>query len=147
MKSQFSKLSIFFLLLLFVGAGCKENDDKCNTVAVKGAEDSVIGKWKQVKGESVFRNPLIVDYSCNEIIYHFKSDGTLTITSDIDNPIGYNSGNYTYVFSLNSMYENMEENHTLKIGDSSWGCSISESSMILNDAPLDGPILNFIRIE
>lgn len=147
MRTQFLRLVMSILLLLFVGTGCKENEQKCTTVAVEGPEDDVVGKWKQVKGKTVFDKSQIVDYSCNNIIYNFKSDGSLSINSDIDNPIGYNSGEYIYEFSQHSLYENIDENYTLKIDNSNWACSISGSNMVLNNAPLDGPILYFVRIK
>jgi len=147
MRKQFFRLVMPILLLLFVGAGCNENEQKCTTIAVEGPENNVIGKWKQVKGKTVFDKPQIVDYSCNNIIYNFKSDGSLSIYSDIDNPIGYNSGEYIYEFSLYSLYENIDENYTLKIENSSWACGISGSNMVLNNTPLDGPILYFVRIQ
>jgi hypothetical protein len=135
------------MLLLFMGTGCKEDEQKCNTNAVTGSQDDIVGEWKQVKGKTVFSNPQIIEYTCNNIIYKFKSDGSLNILSDVENPIGYNSGDHIYEFSQNNLYGIPDENFTLKIDNTNWACSISGSNMVLDDSPLDGPILYFIRIK
>jgi hypothetical protein len=56
------------MLLLFMGTGCKEDEQKCNTNAVTGSQDDIVGEWKQVKGKTVFYNPRIIEYTCNNII-------------------------------------------------------------------------------
>lgn len=147
MKTLFLRLVMSILLLFFIGAGCKENEQECPPVAVEGPEDDVVGKWKQIKGETVFYQSQIVDYSFNNIVYNFKSDGTLSINSDIDNPIGYNTGEYVYEFSQHSLYGNIDEKYTLKIDKKNWACSITGSNLVLNNAYLDGPILYFVRIK
>ncbi len=140
--------SILLFSLIFIGfTGCKDDEQKCNTNAVTGSQDDIVGEWKQVKGKTVFYNPRIIEYTCNNIIYKFKSDGSLNILSDVENPIGYNSGDHLYEFSQNNLYGNPDENFTLKIDNTNWACSISGSNMVLDDSPVDGPILYFIRIK
>lgn len=145
MKKIFNLLS--FVLILLIVTGCKEDEQKSTTDAEIDSQNDIVGEWKQVKGKTVFYNPQIIDYTCNNIIYKFKSDGSLNIFSDVDNPIGYNSGDHLYEFSQNNLYGIPDENFTLKIDNRYWACSISGSNMVLDDSPVDGPILYFIRIK
>jgi hypothetical protein len=148
MKIRNMKLLIIFLLLLplcmaILGAGCEKDEQECSTVAVNGNKDDIAGKWKLIKGEEVYYNPRTVNYSCNNVIYHFQSDDILIITSDIGDIIGFEHGQYSYEFSLT---EN-KENYTLKIGHLQGGCVISSTNLNINYSSLDGPILNFVRIQ
>ncbi len=149
MKTKKIKLlSIFlfmlpFCVVLFV-VGCEEDDDeKCSTIAINGPEDDITGKWKLINGEEIFFNPRTVDYSCNNVVYHFQTDSILTITSDIVDIIGFAPGQYSYEFGLGED----KEHYRLKIDHSQGGCNISGSDLDINYAYLDGPILHFIRIQ
>ena len=142
------KLLIIFLLIF---VGCKKTevidiDLKCSVVARKGNDNQIIGKWKLVKAQTVFLDPRTVDYSCNQIIYAFDLNGNLTITADTADIIGQNSGSYDYTFSKSSFFEGQNEKYTIKIKQRSITCGISNGVMILDDSPLDGPILYLVRI-
>lgn len=54
----------------------------CPVVAVSAPDDDITGKWKLVKGQTVFYEPRTEDYSCSNSVYHFQQDGILTISSD-----------------------------------------------------------------
>lgn len=129
--------NLFFVAILFILTigyyGCSDDYESTN----------VVGKWKLEKAETVFYNPQLYNYSQNNIIYEFKSNGILIISSDIDDYIGDMPGEYTYD-SVSAKNEN--EPNTLIFNDSSWWYSISEKEMILDNSPLDGPILYFVRI-
>lgn len=147
MKTKRLKLLGISLLILplctvLLGAGCQKKDEKCTINAINGPEDNIIGKWKLVKGEEVFYNPRTVDYSCNNVIYQFKTDGVLIITSDIVDIIGFGTGKYSYEFILTD-----KGSHTLKVDNSQGGCSILGSDLTINYAYLDGPILYLIRVQ
>lgn len=113
--------------------------------AYNDPEMVIIGEWKLIEGETVFKEHRSFDYSDNKIIYYFHSDGVLTVTSDIEGHLGHASGQYTYNFSQSQLYENIDERFTLTIGSTSSPCSISAERMVLNDAPVDGPILHFVK--
>jgi hypothetical protein len=70
------KLLLVFILV--ISLSCKKNevvdinmDLKCPTVARVGSNTQVVGKWKLLKGSTVFYDTKTVDYSCNEVIYDF----------------------------------------------------------------------------
>lgn len=131
--------------------GCKKTaevkmDLTCPISARKGYDAKLVGKWKLVKSESVFMNRNAEDYSCNKIIYDFRSDGTLVITSDIDKYIGSKPGTYQYKFTKTSLYEGGSQSYMLQVNQRSVACGISEGVMNLDDSPVDGPILYLVRL-
>jgi hypothetical protein len=143
-------LTAFFAFSIII-LGCKKTDFvkldlTCPITARKGDDSEVIGKWKLVKGETVFMSKSTEDYSCNEIIYHFRSDGSLIITANIDKFIGNTSGTYQYKFTDSQLYEGMSQTKTLQINLRSLACGISGGIMKLDDSPLDGPILYLVRL-
>lgn len=138
---------VLFLPLL---GGCQESEDpygelRCQVVAVDGLEDDVVGKWKMVRRETVFFNPETTDHSCDNVIYHFRKDGILEVSSNIGG-VEHTSGNGEYAFEL--IPSNQHENKfVLKIGHLNWSCDIEGNKMVLSRVSTDGPILNFLRIE
>jgi hypothetical protein len=165
MKNIILKTIIVFIPLFIIVIGCNESDKNnklsgidtskelqnydlaCKISAVSGSKDNIVGDWKLSIGKTVFFKPQIVDYSCLNIIYHFKTNDTLIIESSAENPIGNRAGIYIYHLTLENLYNNVEEKYTLKIGNLNWACGISSENMILNDTPLDGPILYFVRMK
>lgn len=142
-------LSIVIILTTF---SCKKGDSiigdlNCTVTAIHGKKDNIIGKWKLVTGRQFGYKITNEDYSCQNIIYEFKSNGNLIVTGDVENYFGISPG--TYEFKLNSkpVHEWIEEKQTLRIGDRDWPCGISQYKMTLNDSPLDGPILTLYRIQ
>lgn len=131
------KFTYSFAFLLIIAAGCSKSNEV--------PEIDIVGKWKLIEGETVFNEHQVFDYSDDNIIYQFHPDGTLTIKSDIEGHIGHGNGEYSYMLSTSPLYKNADEPFTLTIGTLHHACSIAEESMILNDSPLDGPILHFIR--
>lgn len=145
-----SPMMLCFCLMLHAGCetnGLSNHNLECKVNAVDGAQDNVIGKWRLVKLEEVFYNPKVTDYSCYIIIYHFNEEGKLLVSSNIEENIIYEPGEYDYSFNIGTLYEGGEENYTLKISSINWACGIQESNMALNNAPVDGPKLYFVRIE
>ena len=147
MKNTLSKTIIAVLFLSMLMSCHKNNENNCLPVIVNGSQTDIRGDWKQVKGQTVFYNPKTIDYSCNNIVYHFKTNDSLIIDSDVTSPIGYESGIYNYQFTLESLYNDPKEKFTLKIGNINWSCGISGSDLIINSAPVDGPILYLVRIK
>lgn len=80
MKPLLSFCSIVFMASLFVLTACSKDDDGVKPEST----DSFIGKWKVVEATGSFAE-------ANEgVVYEFKEDGTLTITSGFST-----SGTYT----------------------------------------------------
>jgi|SRR5690606_13581353 len=136
---------MFHKLQLYI-TGTK-TDLECTVTGVKGNDRQIKGKWKLVKGSTVFYNPRTVDYSCDEVIYNFKSNGTLVITSDTEDLISLPSGEYPYILTRSPIYEGIGKPYTVKINSLDIACSISNGIMILDNSRVDAPILEFVRIE
>lgn len=129
--------TLILVPLLLAIAGCMGEIDP---------EEALTGRWKLVRGQTFFLEPRTVDYSSNEIVYHFHKDGDLTISSDLEDPIGYPEGQYFYEFRPFPAFDGHNLEYTLQIGGASWACAISRNRMTLDNSPLDGPILTFVKI-
>lgn len=142
------KFPLYSLVLLaFLCSHCSEAEDPdlaCPIVAVNGADDDIVGKWKLVKGQAVFYEPRTEDYSCSNIVYHFQEDGQLVISSTIEGFQGFSAGQHNYEFLQAPL---LDHDYTLKIESVKIPCSVSGSSMIVDDSALDGPILHLVRIQ
>lgn len=94
----------------------------CHSNSVIGMKNSIVGKWKLVEHLFGYMSQPEVsgsvhDYSCNNIIYHFKEDGTLIVNSD---HINFSSSQREYQFSATSLTPYIENplfnhNYTLKV--------------------------------
>ncbi|SIS50540.1 hypothetical protein [Belliella pelovolcani] len=141
-------VGLLFLVLIMM-ASCQEDaapDDelRCQVEAIDGSEDEVVGKWKLIKAEILFGNPRNEDYSCDNIIYHYRNDGILRITNNTSD-ISHGSGEYPYEFIPASLSENGYP--ILKRANSIWPCHIEKNNMTIYLMALDGPILHFLRTE
>lgn len=118
----------------------------CPVVPMAGADDDITGKWKLVTAVQPFTSegPITTDHSCHNTIYHFQVDGTLTISSDRE---GVLVGQYEYELKHQPLFEHLDRDYTLIIGNGKDACSIFEGSMVLDNSPLDGPVLHLIRIQ
>ncbi len=121
---------------------------RCSINSVAGHQDDVVGKWKLLSYRTVFYNPDTTDYSCEAIIYEFKREGGLSVTSTVDEPHGYAAGDYAFELKANVAPEDGNTYYTLQIGEQSqWPATIGSREMILSQAYVDGPVLHFARIE
>lgn len=158
METQFGIIrkgifALMFLSLILIGA-CQEDalpqgELKCPLEAVDGQEDDVVGKWKMVwRREINFSTGIdTTDYSCNNIIYHFKPDGILEVISDVEEA-GHSKGEYNYELIWDPYNSGATTFRGIKIGDfERWACSIKTTNMTSDTSPLDGPTLHFVRIE
>ncbi|WPR76463.1 hypothetical protein [Algoriphagus sp. NG3] len=146
--------AIFTLLVLTILplAGCTESENpddvlSCQVETVAGPEDDVIGKWKMVwrKEINFSTGEKITDYSCNDIVFHFKPEGYLEVINDVEES-EYSSGDYEYEFILSPFHETME-GYTLKINTLRWPCYINTNTLTLDASPVDGSTLHFVRME
>ncbi|WP_304344246.1 hypothetical protein [Chryseobacterium koreense] len=81
---------LFFLAFTFLISCRKEDETPTNKIA---------GEYKLVQTKSIFTTtgePIIVDYSQQNIIYNFSKNNVLTVSGS-DN-YGYNPGTYPYEF-------------------------------------------------
>jgi len=148
--------TMLIMIVSLLGACQKEkinNDDlKCPVTAVEGPDDKIIGKWKLVKTRtSGFTQPSrIEDYSCGNIIYHFKQDGSLVVSGVQEGVLSrFENGEYSFVFSAAPISEGMEEKFkfTLEIGLGDIPCYINDNNMAINYLPRDGNGYYFVRVE
>lgn len=149
-----NKNSLFFqfMIVFLVGAlGCGKNDDldnaqRCKVEGKIGADDDIFGQWKLIKGQTFFYESKTIDYSCNNIIYEFREDETLIISSDTETVIDLGPGLYSYQLHYEPL-EASDEEFTLQIDGLIMGIEISTDAMIVNHSYFDGPILYFVRIR
>lgn len=124
-------LSTFFLIGV---VGCK-----------KDKTPDIVGKWKLEKVKTVFYEPKEYDYSENNIIYLFRANRTLKVTSDVDENMAHNPGEYSYRVEKSSVYK---ETDVIVINNGPEAiCSISGNNLIIDDSPRDGYIYSFTRVK
>lgn len=148
---------LFWMLLitiLVLTGGCEkkeinENELKCPVTAKEGSDDDIIGKWKLVKVNIIKLAEEIrtEDYSCDDIIYHFREDRSLLISGVEDGMPVRQNGEYPFELMDSVLYEHMNYDHTLKIDSLKTACGIEDNAMILDASPLDGNTLYFVRVE
>jgi hypothetical protein len=83
------KMKLLFLaaIIFFISVGCDKNAD--NEEFENPYRDNIIGTWKLVEISTILNdhNPDTIDYSKNNIIYDFRSDGVLIITGHVNNDL------------------------------------------------------------
>lgn len=157
-KNIFMKpIYLFWIQLVTVPAfagGCEkkeinENELKCPVTIQEGSDDDVMGKWKLVKTDitRLAEEIRTEDYSCDDIIYHFREDSSLLISGVEDGIPVRQNGEYPFELIDSVLYEHMNYDHTLKIGSQKIACGIEDNAMILDASPLDGDTLYFVRVE
>lgn len=126
------------LLSLLFGISCSDNDSECmvkNEIAdlkcpvspICGKKDDIVGKWKLVKAQSKRPiEPSKIDYSCEEIIYEFRTDKILVISSNIDRHF---DGEHEYWY-LPPPYDCIISNNAY-IDDMPFNFQVSESIMTM----------------
>lgn len=138
-------LFIGFLFCLPLCGGCQKDDVassdlNCSFESVNGPEDDIAGKWKLIKVElfSSISDALEVrDYSCNDIVYWFYPDGTLIISSDIEEYTGHSTGKYFYETSIRPDSNDDFQNDLLIIDNRSYSMFISTSEATIELNPID----------
>ena len=117
-------------------------------------ENSIVGKWKLViyRTSGFGGNRQTIDCSQDNIIYEFKTGGTLIISSDTDEPDGIVlEGEYSYKFEESSYNADISGDELdLIIHHTNYHpfmYSISNNLMILDLAPLDGDTYYFEKTD
>ena len=140
--------------MAILGVGCTK-EESCSVKPTSGTIDDITGKWKQIKVEQINGGPpaLVYDYSCDNIFYSFNEDNVLIVGSDQNDYLGFDYGEYSYIFTKSS---DGQINHKLVINDVGHSCSISEEHvMTIGLEPIAGPLelpysvttLYFIRTQ
>ena len=148
-KNNFFSTVVILFLTCFLGCekGSKLNvNQRCKVEAKIGQDNDVVGKWKMIRGQTAFHEQRTIDFSCNNIIYDFQTDGTLSISSDTENLISLASGKYKYELLFEPLEASNEE-FTLQIDGLVTGSEISTDAMTINHSYHDGPILHFVRVS
>ncbi|MGS2764747.1 hypothetical protein [Sinomicrobium sp. M5D2P9] len=129
---------IFCISLLL--SSCNNDDDN--------SSPNIIGDWKMIKIEVYSSELEETDYSDNNILYQFQSDGALIVEADVDND-GYNNGSYNYEMNLEHLSGNLSveepQEYIVKIENNKWVLDMSTDTMTLSQAHVDGPTLFFIK--
>lgn len=144
---------ILAIIIMLSTLSCKKSeitidDLQCPVTAIQGKENVIIGKWKLVKQDNAWGVPS-VDYSCQKIIYEFKSDGRLLVTGNVEYLLSIPLGSHKFELARLSNYPMKDVQSLNIIGElmSSWPCEISTNEMTLSQAMLDGPTLTLYRIQ
>ncbi len=132
------KKGIVLLLTIVLSFACTGDDDSRN-------DSQIIGDWKLMKAEIVnfSQNPSIIDYSDENIIYNFKSDGKLVVTGGEN--IGYPDGEYDYYFGEANLANLNDPVLIVKINNSQWTFNLTDGIMKIGQSYVDGPDLFFKR--
>lgn len=133
---------ILFLIMIIVAiSSCSKGDDS--------SSNQIIGEWKLIEAkfyglEGGNSSESSIDYSNENIIYDFQSNGTLTVSGGEN--VGYSNGEYEYFFGedhLGGM--NDPEILLVKINESKWTYDLTNGKMTLGQSYVDGSDLVFER--
>lgn len=132
------KKILTLLLIGFLTSICSNDDDISN---------QIIGNWKLTEAKFYgFEGEGSIDYSDENIIYNFKSNGILVVSGG-DNA-GYTNGEYEYFFGKDHLGGNTDPKVLLvKINNSKWTYDLTNRKMTLGKSYVDGPNLIFERIK
>lgn len=130
---------IFLLFLSIFSFSCKDEakDDcrideeianlNCKVTPVCGEKGNIVGKWKLVKAtEALVAAPTSIDYSCEDIIYEFRPDNKLVVTSNLE---GQMSEEYEYQYKLPEACPTCLPNQNLYIGEASFYGHVSANKL------------------
>ena len=125
------------LILIFaigILLSCSNDDDSMN--------NQIIGEWKLIEAQIFnFGGQNLIDYTNENIIYDFQSNGILQVTGG-DN-VGYTSGEYEYFFGEDYLGGGTSDPKVLlvKINESKWTYNLTNGKMTLGTSYVDGPDL------
>ena len=136
-----NKLPILILTIITL-LGCSKEDESSN--------NQIIGEWKLVEAQfNGFEGQKYIDYSSEEIIYHFQSNGILKVTGG-KVEVGYKNGEYEYFFGKEYLSGAPTENETktllVIINSNKWTYNFTNGEMKLGQSYIDGADLMFIQV-
>ena len=132
------KKNLILILVIIILSSCSK-DDKSSSIPI-------VGEWKLMETRILdFSGNPTIDYSSENIIYSFQSNGKLLVTGSQN--IGYPNGEYEYLFGEDylSGAPSSEESKIflVKIDNLKWIYNLSNGKMILGQSYVDGPDLYF----
>ncbi len=133
------KRILLIVMIIPTLISCSKNDDS-------NSENEIVGKWKLIRAEFYgFEGENSINYSNKDIIYNFKSNGTLKVTGEEN--AGYPSGEYEYFFGKDYLGGSTNDPQTLlvKINNTKWIYNFKDGEMTLGQSYVDGPNLIFER--
>lgn len=133
------KKIILLLLVGFLLVNCSDNDEDTNSIVtpVEGTWKLMEARFYGLEGGSSSEDS--IDYSDQNIIYSFNSDGTLEVSGG-DNA-GYTNGIYNYEYGENQL--GFVNTPIVAVQESVWYFSYENDEMILSKVHVDGPELVF----
>ena len=156
------KKIIFLFLIIILCIGCSENnkydpaplqeidytDCIMGELDVVTSSDQILGEWNLLRTRILWPEYQNWDYSNENIIYNFKSDGTLII-SESGGIGGFEEGEYNYVFEKDYLSNSPSPNESkiwlVKIMNMKWTYNSQNDLMILGQSYVDGADLCFER--
>lgn len=131
------KKLLILILAMATFSSCSNDDD---------ISDQITGKWKLLEVRSYgFGGKTSIDYSDENIIYNFQSNGILVITGGEN--VDYWNGEYDYFFGEDHLGGDSDPKVLLvKIDGSKWTYNLTKGKMTLGQSYVDGPDLVFERL-
>ena len=130
---------LLILLTITSLISCSKSDDS-------NENEHFFGEWKLNRADlHGFEGTKTFDYSNDNIIYNFRSNGILTVTGAEN--VGYPSGEYSYYFGKDYLGDGTNGSKTLlvNIESSKWIYNFIDGEMVLVQSYNDGPNLIFIK--
>jgi hypothetical protein len=101
-----------------------EQEIACPSPAKTGEMDDIVGKWKLMLE---INKSDISDRSCEDIIYHFREDGTLTVSNSTE-VCEFEYSGYPY---CPACYPPKNPQRNLKMGNAAIFCEVSLRKMFM----------------
>lgn len=132
------KRILILIIAITTLLSCSKDDDSTT--------DQIVGEWRLLRTTCCFfEGGKTTDYSDENIIYNFKSNGILIVTGGQN--VEYPIGEYKYFFGKDNLGGDTNEPKTLlvKIDNNKWTYNLIEGIMTLGMSYVDGPNLQFER--
>lgn len=133
---------LILILTIATISSCSNDDDSLR--------NQITAEWKLIRAEFYELeggNPSesLIDYSDQNIIYDFKSNGTLIVSGGEN--AGYYNGNYEYFFGEDHLGGGMSDPKILlvTIDQTKWTYDLKDGKLTLGLSHVDGPDLVFER--
>lgn len=131
------KYLLILISILFIG--CTDNDD---------AVSPILGQWKLtiVEQNNLGGPGLVIDYSADNVIYNFGSNGNVIVSSN--NAI-HTAGTHLYLYEYNYLSGNPSPDETqmyvVQINNTRWIYNLNGNTMSLDNGYVDGPKMYLVR--
>jgi len=133
---------IFLVFLTATLLACSDDDHNDN--------GPILGEWKLMEAtfytiENDAFTESSIDYSNENIIYNFQSNGILEVSGGQN--VGYDDGEYDYFFDEDYLgSSNNPKVLLVKIDNSKWTYDLTNNLMTLSQSYVDGPTLIFEKL-